>query len=271
MSDRHPCASVLIATLLLAAVVPTRAETLCTLLADGGTGAILSEVGTCSERVSPASTFKIALSLMGYDAGYLTDEHLPRLPFHAGYVDWVDSWKADTDPRRWIEESVVWYSQRLTEWLGEMRLRNYVHAFDYGNQDLTGDPGLQNGLTNAWLSSSLKISPLEQVRFLGKLVTRRLPVSAHAFDMTGRITRFATLADGWDVHGKTGTGSPARADGSLDEDREFGWFVGWAVQGTRTVVFAHLITERRSTATRLGLRARAEFMAALPAMLAGRR
>ncbi len=35
---------------------------------------------------------------MGYDAGYLTDEHLPALPLHEGYVDYVPSWKANDRP-----------------------------------------------------------------------------------------------------------------------------------------------------------------------------
>ena len=55
---------------------------------------------------------------MGYDSGYLVDEHLPALPFYQGYPDWIPEFKAIADPTRWIAQSVVWYSQRITEWLG---------------------------------------------------------------------------------------------------------------------------------------------------------
>ena len=61
---------------------------LCTVIADGTSGKILKQQGNCDQRITAASTFKIALSLMGYDAGYLTDELFPALPFREGYPDW---------------------------------------------------------------------------------------------------------------------------------------------------------------------------------------
>jgi beta-lactamase class D len=54
------------ALLSLSSVV--QAKVICTVLADAG-GKILIEEGACGQRVTPASTFKIALSLMGYDSG----------------------------------------------------------------------------------------------------------------------------------------------------------------------------------------------------------
>jgi beta-lactamase class D len=245
------------------------AKVVCTAVADAATGKLLKQEGACDQRVTAASTFKIAISLMGYDAGFLTNEHLPALPFHDGYPVWDPSWQATTDPTTWIKNSVVWFSQQTTEWLGEERFRSYVTAFRYGNEDISGDPGKHNGLTHAWLSSSLRISPLEQLIFLEKIVNRRLPVSAHAFDMTSRITAITLLPNGWDVHGKTGTGSPRKADGSEDEDHAYGWFVGWASKGGRTLVFARLIQDERQQSPRAGLRARAAFLAEAPALLEG--
>ena len=243
---------------------------LCTVIADGTSGKILKQQGNCAQRITAASTFKIALSLMGYDAGYLTDEHLPALPFREGYPDWVPSWRATTDPTRWISESVVWYSQRLTEWLGPQRLQHYVTVFGYGNEDLSGDPGKNNGLTRAWLSSSLKISALEELAFLEKIVRHQLPVSARAYEMTGRITRLPATSNGWEVHGKAGTGSPIKPDGSEDDARSFGWFVGWATKGERTIVFVRSIQDTPQDAhqeLRAGLRARADFLRELPGLL----
>ena len=68
-----------------------------------------------------------------------------------------------------------------------------------------GDPGKNNGLVLSWIGSSLKISPVEQVAFLRKLVNRQLALSAQAYDMTSRIMISETLENGWEVHGKTGT------------------------------------------------------------------
>jgi beta-lactamase class D len=260
-------ASCLVALVAMLSVSTARAGTVCSLVADAATGKILKQEGHCDERVTPASTFKIAISLMGYDSGFLTDEHAPALPFHEGYPDWIPSWKATTDPTSWIKNSVVWYSQQITTSLGEERFRHYVAAFHYGNADVSGDPDKHNGLTRAWLSSSLRISPLEQVDFLEKIVRRQLPVSAHAYDMTNRVTAIEVLVDGWSLHGKTGTGAPLQADGSANWDHAFGWFVGWATKGDRTLVFARLDQEEKQESVSAGLRTRDAFLKDLPALL----
>lgn len=97
------------------------------------------------------STFNIVLSLIGYDTGILKDETDPIWPFQEGYVDWRDDWKKEQTPRSWIKESCVWYSQELTKKLGMEKLQGYVTRFSYGNRDLSGDTGQNNGLTKAWL------------------------------------------------------------------------------------------------------------------------
>lgn len=53
-----------------------------------------------------------------------------------------------------------------------------------GNQDTSGDKGKNNGLTHSWLSSSLEISPEEQIDFLQKLLDNKLPVSLKSHEMT---------------------------------------------------------------------------------------
>ncbi len=243
------------------------ARTICTAIADAGTGKILHQQGECGERVTPASTFKVAISLMGYDSEFLKDEHSPALPFHKGYPDWSPAWRQTTDPSNWIKHSVVWYSQQVTQALGETRFQNYVIAFHYGNEDVAGDPGKHDGLTRAWLSSSLKISPLEQLTFLGDVANRQLPLSPHAYDMTSRITEIAVLPNGWHVHGKTGTGSPPTPDGTYDGAHAYGWFVGWATKGSRTLVFARLIQNETEEPDSPGLRARASLVNELPSLL----
>ena len=140
---------------------------------------------------------------------------------------------------------MVWYSQQLTLWLGPERLQRYVKRFNYGNQDLSGNPGMNDGLTQAWLDSSLQISPLEQVAFLHRLVSRQLGVSTRAYDMTARLTALAPTAGGWEVHGKTGTGYRMAGErGGPDLRRQIGWFVGWASRGARTIVSAHVIMDQ---------------------------
>jgi beta-lactamase class D len=245
------------------------AAPLCTVIAEGSSGKILRQQGDCALRLTPASTFKVALSLMGFDAGYLTDEHHPALPFRQGYLASDPSWKTTVDPSSWITNSVVWYSQQLTLWLGPERLQRYLKRFDYGNQDASGNPGMNDGLTQAWLDSSLQISPLEQIAFLHRLVTRQLGVSTRAYDMTARITTVGTLPGGWTVHGKSGTGFRMNDErGGPDLRRQIGWFIGWASRDARTIVFATVISDEHPENTPAGPRARAQLLSQLPQWLA---
>ena len=215
----------------------------CTLVVEAGTGAAVLREGDCGTRWSPASTFKVPLALMGFDAGILTSPETPEVPFRAGYVDWRPEWRRPATPRTWMRDSVVWYSQWLTPQLGLARMQAYLDAFDYGNRDLSGRPGDGDGLTGAWLGSSLQISPQEQVAFLRRMLDGGLPVSAAAVANTGAILDHGTTAGGWHVRGKTGAAAPRRADGSPDRAHPIGWFVGWAEKAGERVVFARLVQQ----------------------------
>ncbi len=247
---------------------PVSAAPVCTLVLDASTNATLVRVGEkCDIRVSPASTFKIPLSLMGFDGGILKTAHTPAWPYKDEYRTSNEQWKRTTDPTSWLRDSVVWYSQELTRAMGFGRFKEYVEALGYGNRDLTGDSGRDNGLTNAWLSSSLQISPAEQVAIVRRLIKRELPFSAQAMDNTLSIMPTFPSENGWTVWGKTGTGSRRRPDGTNDPERQFGWFVGWARRGPRTVIFARLIEDDRPDAVSAGPRARDSMLTDLPVLL----
>ncbi|MFN8060352.1 MAG: class D beta-lactamase, partial [Vicinamibacterales bacterium] len=242
MSSRRPSVfrrlpSCLAALALVGTATGAAADPVCTLIVDVANAVPLVRTGPeCDTRTSPASSFKVALSLMGFESGILQDAHAPEWPYRDEYRAWNDAWKRPVDPTAWLRDSVVWYSQVLTTTMGQARFKGYVDALGYGNRDITGDPGTTNGLTRAWLSSSLQISPAEQVTMLRRLVRHELPFSTRAHDLT-MATMPSFAADDWTVFGKTGTGNVPRADGTLDDDRAFGWFVGWARRGDRTVVF----------------------------------
>lgn len=204
------------------------AQTQCFLLKENTR--ILAQEGDCQTRHSPNSTFKIPISLMGFNEGILINQTHPVWPFKAEYTDWVytEAWKDPQTPRTWMRDSVVWYSQLITQKLGEEKFGQYVKAFQYGNQDISG------GLTQAWLSSSLKISPVEQIDFLQKLLNDALPVSQRSQALTRHILFREGLPNGWKLYGKTGSGS-------LDKTHSGGWFVGWLEKGDRRIIFAHYI------------------------------
>lgn len=246
---------------VLTCSIPAKAEprVVCTIAQEIGSAEPLVQEGDCDERISAASTFKIAISLMGFDGGILTASDQPEWQFQEGYTDWNPAWREATTPERWMRLSVVWFSQEITRQLGEERFAKYVEDFDYGNKDLSGDVGEANGLTNAWLSSSLQISPAEQVRFLTRMVKGELPVTPAAVDETMKLLELDVQPKGWRIFGKTGAGMPFGNDGKLLRGQPFGWYVGWAEKDNRQVAFARLVrfSERPETTpaiiTRKGL------------------
>jgi beta-lactamase class D len=252
----------------IAAAAPAFAKPLCTIVANAADDKVLLEQGDCRTRVTPASTFKIALAVIGFETGYLKNEHEPVLPFKEGYVDWGgDNWKQPTDPARWIKYSVVWYSQIMAHTLGAQSLTEFAQKFGFGNADFTGDPGKNNGLDRAWIGSSLKISPFEQTVFLRKLVRRQLPVSERAMSEASKIVDTIPAEGGWDMHGKTGAAFPRLPDGTLDEAHGFGWYVGWAVKDGRTLVFATLTQDEAKEPVSAGLRARETMISTWPMLV----
>jgi beta-lactamase class D len=248
--------------LLFCSAIPSSAGTkmICTLVVSAKTGKPRLEDGDCDRRMSPASTFKIAISLMGFDSGILETPEKPLLPFKEGYIDARPEWRHSQTPASWMRDSVIWYSQQTNLRLGIEKYTAYVKAFDYGNQDLSGEPDKKNGLTYAWLSASLQISPKEQVAFLRKLVRHELPVSHEAVSNTSAILDQG-MKGGWHVFGKTGAGGIRTRDGQLKTP--FGWYVGWARRGDDTVVFARLIQDTDQQPTPPGARARDGLMSSL--------
>ncbi|RCK06067.1 hypothetical protein TH5_10500 [Thalassospira xianhensis MCCC 1A02616] len=258
---KHTGLILLLAVLFTPMIAKAETTTVCTLISDAKTGRTIVEEGQCATRATAASTFKIAISLMGFDSGILKDAHHPVWSFKEGYPDWRAAWRGDTDPQYWIEQSVVWYSQQINIRLGEARFRNYVTSFDYGNADVSGDAGKQNGLTRSWLSSSLQISPAEQVEFISKMIRGELPVSKQAREIAMGLFDIGVQANGWHVFGKTGAGLSQNADGSPINGQPWGWFVGWATRGSQTIAFARLTHDSTRPAKSPGFGARDTFLA----------
>lgn len=204
-------------------------------------GKIVKQLGECNGRHTPASTFKIPLAVMGFDSGILQNADNPLVPFSdeakanfmplylpEKYPIQRFSIRAQT-PASWMTFSVVWYSQYITQKLGYEKFQDYVNKFNYGNKDISGHPGKNDGLLSSWIFSSLQISPVEQLNFIEKLQKRKLPVSLAAQENTIRIIALDNLWDNWTLHGKTGGGMTA------------GWFIGFIEKDKRAISFVQYV------------------------------
>ena len=209
----------------------------------------LKTEGNGETRYAPESTFKIPLSLIGFDSGILKSESNPSWSLPEGADPYINVCKGDHNPRTWMRDSCLWYSRILTTKLGMEKFQNYVSKFSYGNMDLSG------GLTTAWISSSLKISPDGQTEFLQKVVDHKLPVSQASYDKTKKIMFIQEMAGGWKLYGKTGNGKQIDKDGNKT-DMQHGWFVGYIEKGNRRIVFASHVTDSEKQSTFASFRAR---------------
>jgi beta-lactamase class D len=174
----------------------------------------------CRERFSPKSTFKIPNSLIGLETGVIRDADFV-IPWNREKYPPQDNW--DQEPfKHWAQDhvlrsaikySVVWYYRELALRVGQQRMKKYVKAFAYGNEDISG------GIDNFWLGGGLKISADEQVEFLKKFYAGRLPVSQRSTAIVKDIL-VLEKTPAYTLSAKTG-------GGSIAEGTYIGWFVGY--------------------------------------------
>ena len=250
----------LAAALLALGSAPASAKTRCLMIAEAVSGDIVHAEGEqCDEGMGPASTFKLALAVIGFDDGVLVDADNPAWPYKGEYDALRPADRATTTPRRWLTESVLWFSRKLVAELGPERFASYVANLDYGNADVSGDPGADNGLTHSWLNSSLQITPRQQAIFVRRLVLGDLPVVPGVREKTIEALPKFDGGGGWTITGKTGTGYLRTANGTLGK-RQFGWFVGFGEREGASYVFAYLIEDEKAGGTAAGPRARDDLL-----------
>ncbi|MDF3047621.1 MAG: hypothetical protein K0R73_739 [Candidatus Midichloriaceae bacterium] len=206
-------------------------------------GRIVKQLGKCAKRHSPVSTFKIALAVIGFDAGILTSPKAPVIKvtpeIEKNYFIHYNPkkhpimlfWKQAQTPQSWMHNSVIWYSLYITHQLGIEKFQEYVNKLNYGNKNVAGDHVKKDGLMASWIDGSLEISPLEQVQFIEKLANNTLPLSKTAQENTIKIIKMESIFDGWQLYGKTGGGI------------KMGWFVGWVEKDGRRIEFAQYVEQ----------------------------
>jgi beta-lactamase class D len=168
----------------------------------------------CEVRTTPCSSFKIPIALMAFQEGKLTERNSSRK--WDGHVTGNSGWDRDQTAASWLENSVVWFSRRLTTEMGMDNVKKYLKEFNYGNQDMSG------GITQSWINSSLKISPDEQITFMNSLWKRQWPLSKNTYDKVFDILPSETFLNGT-LKGKTGS------SGLFSENKKSQKFIGWYI------------------------------------------
>jgi beta-lactamase class D len=183
---------------------------------------LVSDEARAKKRFTPASTFKIANSLIGLDVGAVknADEVLP----YGGKPQRIKEWERDMGLREAIKMSNVPIYQELARRIGIERMREGVKKLGYGNMEIG------SVVDRFWLDGPLAISAVEQTEFFHRLVKGSLPINPNAARAVKEIT-LLEKTDTYELHGKTGwLFSPTPP--------QIGWWVGWIERENKVYPFA---------------------------------
>lgn len=172
-------------------------------------------------RFVPASTFKIANTLVGLSAKAVknVDEILP----YGGKPQPIKAWEKDMSLREAIAVSNIAIYQELARRIGLEHMRDSISGMNYGN----GEIG--NAVDDFWLVGPLKISAIEQTLFLAQLAQEALPFPKDLQKTVSEIVRLEQKSSHI-LYGKTGWAN--------FPDSGIGWWVGWVQKGGHVYAFA---------------------------------
>jgi len=174
-----------------------------------------------STRFIPASTFKIANTLIGLAVGAVKD--IDEILEYGAQPQPVKEWERNMSLREAIAMSNVAIYQTLARRIGLKRMASEVELLDYGNKSIG------QVVDRFWLDGPLQISAIEQVGFLAKLLSHRLPVSETAQIQTQEIL-LRDKGEGWGLWAKSGWQN--------FPNKGVGWWVGWVSAGGVNYPFA---------------------------------
>jgi beta-lactamase class D len=168
-------------------------------------------------RYVPASTFKIANSLIALETGVVKDEN-EVIPYGGKPQD-IKSWEKDMSMRDAIPISNVPIYQELARRIGLQTYATWLTKLDYGNRE-TG-----TALERFWLDGPLGTSAIEQCRFVDRLALGNLPMSDRSQTLVRDILKLESK-DGRTLYGKTGW------------SQKIGWWTGWVDDKRKITSFA---------------------------------
>lgn len=176
-------------------------------------------------RFLPASTFKIANSLIGLEIGRITDEKM--VIRWNGIKNREQEWDKDLTMEDAFKVSSVPYYQEVAKRIGKDTMQQWLDTLHYGNMKIG------NRIDSFWLDNSLKISPDEQLGLVKRLYFDQLPFQKR----TQQILRDVMTQEDNTLYSlayKTGWG--------FDESNNaIGWVVGWIEENKHPYFFVTLI------------------------------
>lgn len=169
----------------------------------------------------PASTFKIAHSIIALETRVVRDEN--EVVPYGGRPQPIKAWEKDMSIREAVPASNAAIFQEIARRIGPKRMQEWLNRLGYGNREI--GPAIDR----FWLDGPLKISPIEQTRFLSSLAQRTLAASVSTQQTVTEILELERTPE-YALYGKTGW--------LFDAEPQLGWWVGWVERGGRSYAFA---------------------------------
>lgn len=188
----------------------------------------------CRQEVSPYSTFKIVSALAGLQNGVILDG-LSTMGYDG--TDYGNpEWNEDLTLEQAFRKSCIWYFRKVIDAVGREEMQKELQELSYGNCDISewngGDINPMAMLNGFWLDSSLRISPLEQVKILEKIFEGQSGYDRENIAVLKQIM-LTEETDTQKIYGKTGSSGNGEA-----------WFVGFAETEGERKYFAVYLNDR---------------------------
>lgn len=176
----------------------------------------------CETAWIPASTFKIPNTLIALETGVADTS----TRFHwDGSKRGLPAWNRDQTLKTALSVSCVWVYQDIAKRVGRERYRKMLTAMNYGNGRPTPE------ITTFWLTGDLKITLHEQIDFLRKLATNRVPGISRENQEITKDLLIVQQGEEYSIRAKTGLYMDPPAP-------QHGWYVGIYDEPNNTWLFA---------------------------------
>ncbi|MBE8719722.1 class D beta-lactamase [Sphingobacterium pedocola] len=170
----------------------------------------------------PASTFKIPNAIVALETSIISSD--------STVIKWngekraFESWEKDLTFREAFQASCVPCFQEIARNIGVENMKNYLNKLHYPTMDVRNET-----LDNFWLYGNSRITQMEQIDFLQRFYTKKLPILTSTRNKMLKLFQIERTTD-YTLNGKTGW--------SYNEKDNNGWFVGFFEKGERVYYFA---------------------------------
>ena len=144
-------------------------------------------------------------------------------------------WNGNLNLKEAFQTSCIWYFRQIIDEVGQTKIQNELNQLSYGNCNISEWQGNNTNpfkeLNGFWLNSTLKISPLEQVKVLEKIFDGKSFYSMQSIDILRKIMLIQNSNNNA-IYGKTGSGNNGEA-----------WFVGFVQTKEQKEYFAIFLND----------------------------